>query len=67
MNINLRKVRNSPYKLVLYGPRIVGMFERRDHKEVFIDPKHFVKDHIRVVETYLHACTLVERLENAKI
>lgn len=66
MEIDVRRVPNTPYKVVLSNWNIVGIFERRDHKEIYIDSAHFSVAHKKAADI-LHARTLPERLKDAKI
>lgn len=65
MKLDIRNVRNTPYKLVLNDWNVVGIFERKDHKEVFVDKKHFNEAH-KNIAAIVHAKTLPERIASVK-
>lgn len=62
INLHVRRVRGTPYKLVMSEWNVVGIFENKDHKEVFIDKNHFTAAHKKAAEL-VHARTFTERLE----
>ena len=64
MEIKVKRIANSPYKVVLSNWNVVGIFERRNHKEIYIDSAHFSIAHKKAIDI-LHAKTLPERLNNA--
>lgn len=66
MNIDLRRVNNTPYKLVTFDSRVIGIIERKDNKDTYISSKGFTAAQKKITDL-IHAHTLVERLENAKI
>lgn len=50
MELNVKKIHNTPYKLVLSNQKVVGLFERRDHKEAYVEKKNFSAGHRKLVE-----------------
>ena len=65
MKLDVKRVPNTPYKLVISDRNIVGIFERRDHKEIYIEKKAFSAAHNKIADMFVHAATLVERISNA--
>jgi hypothetical protein len=50
MELNVKKIHNTPYKLVLSNQKVVGLFERRDHKEMYVSKGSFSDGHKKLVE-----------------
>lgn len=66
MEIDVRRIPNTSYKAVLSNWNVIGIFERRDHKEIYIARDNFSTAHKKISDL-VHARTLPERLKNAKI
>ena len=64
MNIDLRKVRGTPYKLVLSDWCVIGIIERIDNKDTYIERSRFSKSHKKIADL-VHARTLIERVKSA--
>lgn len=60
LDLDLRKVRGTPYKIVLSRGQLVGMFDCGK----YIARDHLSPEHIKAAELH-HAATFKERFENA--
>ena len=61
LGLNMRKIKGTPYKVVLTGWDIIGIFDR----DKFFSKKGMMPQHQRATETW-HASTLQERLANPR-
>jgi hypothetical protein len=59
MDIHIRRVKNTPYKLVFNGSDIVGVFENNQ----FISRSN-MNEKLKHVAAQFHADTLLDRLES---
>jgi hypothetical protein len=41
MQLDIRKIPGTPLKLILSNKNVVGILERREHKEMYITKKNF--------------------------
>jgi hypothetical protein len=61
LRLNMRKIKGTPYKLVLTGWNLVGIFD----KNRFFDRSGMTAKHKRIADEF-HANTLQERLTNPR-
>jgi len=59
MDIHIRRVKNTPYKIVLNSTNVVGMFENNQ----FISRSN-MDDKLKQVAAQWHADSLIDRLES---
>ena len=57
IKIDTRRIKGTPYKVVLYNWQIIGIFDR----EVYTEKKNMTPELCRIADTF-HAATLKERV-----
>lgn len=62
MNIEKRRVKGTPFTVVMYNWNTIGVFERKNGKEIYIDRKYFTPA-MKKAADLIHALTMKQRLE----
>lgn len=66
LDLHVRNIKATPYKLVMNGWDVLGVLERRANKEAYIEKRNFSAA-VRKIADKIHAQSFVERIEKASL